>query len=48
MTAYLISQVEVVDEPAWQQYREIAAAAIVKYGGRCLVRGATPEVAEAD
>jgi uncharacterized protein (DUF1330 family) len=39
--------VEVVDEHAWQRYRGIAAAEIAKYGGRYLVRGVRPEVAEA-
>jgi uncharacterized protein (DUF1330 family) len=48
MAAYVISQVEVLDESQWQRYREIAAPAIVRHGGRYLVRGARPEVAEGD
>ena len=48
MAAYLISQVEVLDEEGWQRYREIAAPAIAKYGGRYLIRGAMPEVIEGD
>jgi uncharacterized protein (DUF1330 family) len=48
MTVYLISQVEVLDEEGWQSYREIAAAAIARHGGRYVVRGATPEVVEGD
>ena len=48
MKAYLISQVEVIDEIAWERYRSIAAPAIARHGGRYLVRGATPEVVEGD
>jgi uncharacterized protein (DUF1330 family) len=48
MTAYLISQVEVLDEAQWERYRAIAAPAIARHGGRYLVRGARPEVAEGD
>jgi uncharacterized protein (DUF1330 family) len=48
MTAYLISQVEVLDDAGWRRYGEIAAPAIARYGGRYLVRRAAPEVAEGD
>ncbi|MFZ0043539.1 MAG: DUF1330 domain-containing protein [Solirubrobacteraceae bacterium] len=48
MSAYLISQVEVLDPDAWEQYRSRAAPAIAKFGGRYLVRGAQAEVIEAD
>ena len=48
MTAYLLSQVEVIDEEAWQNYRSRAAVAIEKFGGRYLARGVHPEVVEAD
>jgi uncharacterized protein (DUF1330 family) len=48
MSAYLISQVEVIEPDAWNQYRSIAAPAIAQYGGRYLVRGASPEVIEGD
>src|SRR5260370_19038012 len=48
MTAYMISQVEVLDDSRWQRYGEIAAPAIAQYGGRYLVRRAIPEVAEGD
>jgi uncharacterized protein (DUF1330 family) len=48
MTAYMISQVEVLDDSQWQRYGEIAAPAIAEYGGRYLVRRAIPEVAEGD
>lgn len=46
MAAYVISEVEVLDEGAAERYKEFAAAAIAAYGGRYLVRGAQAEVAE--
>jgi uncharacterized protein (DUF1330 family) len=48
MSAYLISQVEVLIPEEWEKYRSIAAAAIARYGGEYLVRGASPEVIEGD
>jgi uncharacterized protein (DUF1330 family) len=48
VTAYLISQVEVLDAEAWEHYRTRAARAIARFGGRYLVRGAAAEVIEAD
>ena len=48
MSAYLISQVEVLDPEAWENYRVRAASAIAQFGGRYLVRGAPAEVIEAD
>jgi len=47
MTAYMISQVEVLDDAQWRRYEEIAAPATAQYGGRYLVQG-HPEVAEGD
>ena len=48
MSAYLISQVEVLDPDAWENYRTRAARVIARFGGRYLVRGALAEVIEAD
>lgn len=48
MTAYVISEVEILDESEAQRYRELASASIAQYGGRYIVRGATPEVPEGD
>lgn len=48
MPAYLISQVEVLDTEAWEDYRRRAAPAIARYGGEYLVRGAPAQVVEAD
>ena len=45
MAAYVISEVELLDETQAQRYRELAAASIARHGGRYLVRGAAPVVA---
>ncbi len=39
MAAYLISDVSVHDDEAFQNYRSRAAPSIAKYGGRYLARG---------
>jgi uncharacterized protein (DUF1330 family) len=44
--AYSITEVEVLDREEFSRYRELAAAAVSRYGGRFLVRGAEPVVAE--
>lgn len=46
MSAYVISEVEVLDEDQGRRYRELAAASIARHGGRYIVRGAAPDVAE--
>lgn len=46
MAAYVISEVEMLDETRGARYRELAAASIARYGGRYLVRGAVPLVVE--
>ena len=38
MTAYLISEVVVLDQDAWRRYGELASPAIAKCGGTYLVR----------
>jgi uncharacterized protein (DUF1330 family) len=48
MPAYVISEVEMLDEAQGQRYRDLASASIERYGGRYLVRGADPEVAEGE
>ena len=48
MPAYVISEVEVIDETGGQRYRELAAASIARYGGRYIVRGAEPQVPEGE
>jgi uncharacterized protein (DUF1330 family) len=44
MSAYVISEVGVLDEAGAARYRQLAAASISLYGGRYLVRGAEPDV----
>ena len=44
MSAYVISEVEILDEAQGQRYRELAAASIARHGTRYIVRGAQPEV----
>jgi uncharacterized protein (DUF1330 family) len=48
MPAYSITGVEVLDADGFRRYRELAAAAVARYGGRFLVRAAEPVVAEGD
>jgi uncharacterized protein (DUF1330 family) len=48
MAAYVISEVEMLDETQGRRYHELAAGSIALHGGRYLVRGATPVVAEGD
>ena len=48
MPAYVISEVEFLDEEQGQRYRDLAAASIAEYGGRYLVRGAQPDVPEGE
>jgi uncharacterized protein (DUF1330 family) len=40
--AYSITEVEVLDRDEFTRYRELAAAAVSRYGGRFLVRGRSP------
>ena len=46
MAAFVISEVEILDENAATQYRQLASSSIEKYGGRYLARSAEAEVAE--
>jgi uncharacterized protein (DUF1330 family) len=46
MTAYLIVDVEVIDAPAYEEYRKQVPAIIAAHGGRYLVRGGASEVLE--
>ncbi|REF36016.1 DUF1330 domain-containing protein [Thermasporomyces composti] len=48
MAAYVISEVEILDERGADEYRARAAASIEQYGGRYLVRGAAPDVVEGE
>lgn len=46
MSAYVISEVDVLDEELADTYRTLAEASIRRYGGRYIVRGAVPEALE--
>ncbi|HEX2402347.1 MAG TPA: DUF1330 domain-containing protein [Mycobacterium sp.] len=48
MAAYVISEVELLDQESFEQYRNLAKASIEEHGGRYLVRAALPEAAEGD
>ena len=48
MPAYSITEVEVVDADAFKLYREISQPSVMQYGGRFLVQGAEPVVAEGE
>jgi uncharacterized protein (DUF1330 family) len=46
VTAYVISEVEFLDEELADRYRTLARSSIEQYGGRYLARGATPDAVE--
>jgi uncharacterized protein (DUF1330 family) len=46
--AFVISEVETLNEDAAAQYRDLAAASIAAYGGRYLVRAAEADVVEGE
>jgi uncharacterized protein (DUF1330 family) len=48
MAAYVISEVEVLDEASFEEYRSRAKKSIEEHGGRYLVRAALPQAAEGD
>jgi len=49
MPAYLISNIEVTDPAAYEEYKKGVGATVAAYGGRSLVRpGGTMEVLEGD
>lgn len=48
MSAYLIVDIDVHDEAAYDTYRQQVPAVIEKYGGEYVVRGGAPENTEGD
>lgn len=46
MTAYVVSVVNVKDPVQYQEYAKLAPAAVAKFGGRFLARGAIHAVLE--
>jgi uncharacterized protein (DUF1330 family) len=48
MSAYLIVQATITDEPQYQKYREAVVPFIARFGGKFAARGAKVEVLEGD
>jgi uncharacterized protein (DUF1330 family) len=48
LSAFVISEVEILNPDAAARYRELAADSIAKYGGRYLARAAEPVVVEGE
>ena len=48
MAVYMIVDVDVKDETAYQRYKAEVPALISRHGGECLVRGGNYEVLEGD
>ena len=46
MAAYVIADIEVLDQKLFEEYRRQVSVTIATYGGRYLVRGGTIEVLE--
>jgi uncharacterized protein (DUF1330 family) len=46
MAAYVISEVEVLDEEHMREYCDLAAASIAEHGGKYLARGADAAAVE--
>jgi uncharacterized protein (DUF1330 family) len=45
MAAYVLSEVEVLDEDSFAHYRELARKSIEQHGGRYVVPATLPEAA---
>ena len=48
MPAYVISEVEILDETRANSYRALASASIAQYGGRYIVRSGAVELLEGE
>jgi uncharacterized protein (DUF1330 family) len=48
VTAYVISEVRVIDPEAAKRYMALAEASIAQHGGRYVARAAVPDVPEGD
>jgi uncharacterized protein (DUF1330 family) len=46
MAVYVIADIEVLDRPSFEGYRQQVPATIAAYGGRYLARGGATEVLE--
>jgi uncharacterized protein (DUF1330 family) len=48
MPAYLIVEIDILDPAGYEQYKNLAAATVTKYGGKYVVRGGSTEVLEGE
>jgi uncharacterized protein (DUF1330 family) len=48
VTAYVISEVKILDEDLIAQYRPLAAASIERHGGKYIVRGGPVDCVEGE
>ena len=48
MPAYLVADVQVTDPVRYEDYKQLAATAIAKFGGRYLVRGGAHTTVEGE
>ena len=48
MTAYLVVQSTIANEPQYQKYRQAVVPFIVSFGGKIVARGAKVEVLEGE
>jgi uncharacterized protein (DUF1330 family) len=48
MSAYLISEIEVLDAERYKAYKQLAPASIAAYGGRFIARGTPLEALEGE
>jgi uncharacterized protein (DUF1330 family) len=48
MPAYVIVEIEVVDPVGYEEYKKLAGATVLEYGGKYIVRGGPTEVLEGD
>ena len=46
MSAYVLVEIEVLDEAKYEPYKHLAPPLVAKYGGRFLVRGGATETLE--
>jgi uncharacterized protein (DUF1330 family) len=46
MAAYVIVEIEVVDPVGYEEYKKLASASMLRFGGKYIVRGGTTEVLE--
>jgi len=48
MPAYVIVEIDILDPVGYEEYKKQAAATVLKYGGKYVVRGGKTEVLEGD